>query len=60
MALGVAVMAYDVHEILGVLETVGYDSSTVDQYALYYILYEIDPENFVLDNWALDYLWNNL
>lgn len=46
-------MPYDVHYILNLLDQVGYDTSSINQTAMFEILSGIDYENFVLDEYII-------
>jgi hypothetical protein len=44
----------DVHYVLGLLEYVGYDTSTVNQTLMQELLTDLDWDDYVLDNYMLD------
>ena len=52
--LGIVEMPYDVHYVLELLATAGYPVEEIDQWTLYYFLIEVPSENFILDNYAIN------
>lgn len=51
--LGIVPMPYDVHFILGLLDTLGVNTDEIDQNMMYEFLVVVDWDDFILDNFAM-------